>query len=300
VVEAFISKPIGFVPYDIHSYAGFAEKGDQKFTNDREQAAVHFWTEGQLRLPQLVAEQVDEGFDLDATFITTAAAGDAPVAGEIWTAAALAGLERYADILAGTELIYGIVLSARDVAKVTDRTPLSSSEDTVTGTQVSDVTAVLAAGDYALDVDMGILFVNKGALDAVTTDSDTDDDITITYWAYDSSDAVAQRYVFFSGTARPGDYVTFDADSNFTSLGNLPLVESTGTISLGRVDDFEVWPKHLQESRKSPWTISASGFDATTRITGSATKGYPDAFTLPEIDDNIVADRFVIVHLRIL
>ena len=300
VIDAFISKPIGFVPYDIHSYAGFAEKGDQKFTNDREQAAVHFWTEGQLRLPQLCAEVIEEGFDLDAAKVTSAAAGDAPLGGEIWTAAALAGLERYADILSGTELIYGLVLSSVDVAKVTDRTPISGSDATVFGTQVDDVTKVLAAGDFALDVDLGIVFVNKTALDAVTTDSGAGDDITVTYWTNDASTAAAHRYALFAGDARPGDYLTFDKDSNLTTLGSLPLVESTGTISLGRIDDFEVWPKHLQETRKSPWAISASGFDATTRITGSATKGYPDAFTLPELDDNIVADRFVIVHLRIL
>jgi hypothetical protein len=158
----------------------------------------------------------------------------------------------------------------------------------------------LSAGDWALDIDMGVFFVHKGTLDAIATSSDSDPDLLVSYWAYNSSNAVAGRYALFSGIARSGDYVTFDADSNFTTLGSLPLVESTGTISLGRVDDFEVWPKHLQQYRKSPWEINASGFDATSRITGSATAGYPDAFTLPAIDDNIIADRFVIVHLRIL
>lgn len=297
VIDAFISEAIGYTVYDVHAYAGFAEEGDQRITNWREQAAISIWTEGQLRLPQLAAQEVAEGFDLDAVLpaVGAAAAGDAPLAGEVWDATALAGLERYSAVLDGSEDIYGFVLSAEQLAMVTDRTPApTSTPAAVLVEQLGGPEDLSAAGEFAIDYDAGILFVNATQVDALPTDAAAGDDITFTYWAYDNASSVHPRYALFAGSCRPGDFLTFDADSNFTSSGRTP----SGAF-LGRVDDFEVWPKHLQQFRKTAWEINATGFGATSRITGSATKGFPDAFTLPEDQSNIVADRFVIVHVRI-
>ena len=110
------------------------------------------------------------------------------------------------------------------------------------------------------------------------------------------------------GDARPGDFVTFDAHSNFAVRSNsvdlggddtadaaavLALLQQREDYTVGRVYELQKEPRGLLERVKTGW--SGAEFDASTKMPGSATEGFSDLITLSE---NKIADEIAIINVK--
>lgn len=295
IIDLFISEPVGIVPYDVYSYAGFIEEGDQRFTNWREQAALSYQTQGQLRLPwRTTAEKTNDTFDVSALTGSSYNAGDQVAAGELWEIAALRQIGRYS-FLAANAPVVALGLNKQAVATVTDRTAITCNIDTVLVSQKTSPADIADEGDWAIDYDLGTIFIHADVYDTLVTDN-TDPTFSYFYYGTGGNGAIAHRYALFEGDAVPGGFVSYDVQSNFYMVADTSVSTNMHKI-VGRVVDFEVHPKHLKQYVKSPWA-TVNGLTAKSMMPGTATKGFPDAFTLPELDQNIVADRYVIITLN--
>lgn len=293
IIEAFISRPVGVILYDVYKFGGRAEDGNQFFTNDMKQDTIQFVTEWQMKVPHRVATEVDdELLDVSAVTVVSAAsaAGDFPQPGEVWDAAGLEDLARYD--LDGDEPVVAIALANKPVATNTDRTPISCDLDDVLVKEVSSIAALTSEGQWYLDREVGLLFIHEDTWDTLVTD---DTDPTFTYWYYDdaATGASSERYIYFDGEVWPGCDVSMDEQSNFVRKG------STGDVfgdelSLGKVMYLSREPKSLMTMVKSAYNLA--NMPKSGKMPGTATKGFSDMITLP---DEPIADQLVILTVRI-
>jgi hypothetical protein len=144
-------------------------------------------------------------------------------------------------------------------------------------------------GDYFVDYAKGIVFVH--ASDGATTPISNSS--TVKFYQYGGASSEDHQHIYFVGTCKPGDHITWDFESNF-------IVDSSpgyGT-SLGRVLEIQEFPKSLMERTTTAW--QGSSFDASMRMPGTATQGLPDNLTLAGQNDEVVGNRMVIANIRIL
>jgi len=131
---------------------------------------------------------------------------------------------------------------------------------------------------------------------------------------YDYTDASSDhsKMMHLVGDARPGDFVTFDAHSNFVVRSNsidltgadaddsaavLALLQQREDYTVGRVYELQKEPRGLLERVKTGWKGSEFGADA--KMPGSATKGFSDLITLSPMADDRIADEIAIVNVKI-
>ena len=298
VIEAFISKPIGVAAYDIFVWSGRPEDGDQVFTNYSKQHLVQFLTELQMRVPHRTTQDTSaDSFDVSAVSATTAASadGDFPEAGEIWSETALDDVTRWSSVVDGMS-VTAFALAQRPVAKNTERTPVTCDVDGVLTNEKSSLSAVTSSGDWYLDAEVGVLFIHSDAYDTLVTD---DTDPTFSYYYYSvsaSTGAASDRYIFFDGEGKPGDYISYDEHSNFVVMASAQdALGTSNTESLGRLHYIDSEPKDLLEKTKTAFGLS--GMSAVSKMPGSATSGYSDLITLATSEE--VADQIAIITLKI-
>lgn len=294
VIEVFISPPVGYAEYDFYVWHLLSDGVTQKFTNYMKQHLVQFWTEGQLKMPHLVATEVDDDDFAVATLNTagsaTAAAGEFVDAGEYWNATNLAQLTRYSlmGVTASSPVVaLGLGGAAKVVvAEITDRTPFTVDTAGVLVRKRPSPDLVTKEGDYFLDAEAGVLILHS---DTWATGVAATATWTFTYSHYDEAPATAHKQLHFDGPALPGRRVTFDAQSNF-------VMETVGTTAeqdiVGTVLRVEKWPRGYLEYVKTGFPGATS---ATAQMPGSATKGFPDQITL---SGETVADQLVIINFR--
>jgi len=161
------------------------------------------------------------------------------------------------------------------LATNTERTPFEDALG-ILANEKKSVQALRAVGDYFIDADY-VLVILYGTTVAATS---------VTYYWYDADGASSSwRGISAIGEFLPGDYVTYDAHSNF--------VPGTASDHIGRVLAVHRQPRGLLERVNTAW--SGSSFDATAQMPGSATKGFTDLITLSE---ETVADKVLILNVN--
>lgn len=298
VIDQFISRAIGVMAYDVHVWSGLPEDGDQFFVNYSKQHAVQFLTEIEMKVPHLVpGSQASDTFDpatLDASGSTAYVAGDFISPGQYWDAANFSKLARYSSLSATTPAVAlgldpaGTGVQYR-VARNTDRTPFTTPTSGVLVRERSSPGALTKEGDWYLDADVGVLFLHTDTWATLVAAAAT---IDFSYSYYTVAAATAHRYMHFDGPAKPGDFVTFDEQSNFVAASEAAV--DTGVDIVGRVHRIVVEPRGLLDKVKTAWSLS--GVSATSQMPGSASKGFSDLITFT---DEKVADQVVIVTVRV-
>jgi|14BtaG_2_1085337.scaffolds.fasta_scaffold01232_5 hypothetical protein len=296
VIESFISKPVGVSAYDIYVWSGRPEDGDQKFNNYSKQHLIQFLTELQMKVPHRTTQDTSsDSFDVSAVTETAAASadGDFPVAGEIWNETALDDLSRYAAVVDGMS-VTAWALAERPVAKNTSRTPISCDVSGVLTTEKSSLAGISSEGDWYLDADVGILFTHSDTYDTLVADNN---DPTFSYYYYEVSattGASSDRYVFFDGEGKPGDFLSFDASSNFVVMASSQdALGTSNTEWIARLHKIDAEPKDLLDKVKTAFNLT--GMTAVSKMPGSATSGYSDLITLATSEE--VADQIAIINL---
>lgn len=299
IIEDYISAAVGVTTYDVHVWSGRPEDGDQWFTNYSKQHLIQFQTEVQMKVPHRVASSTSsDSFDVSvidagALKVTAAAGvGDFPAAGEVWTAAALASLSRYA--IASSDNVVAFALANWHVAKNTTRTPISVDVSGVLTKEKASIALISSEGDWYLDGDVGLLFLHS---DTYATLVGNNTDPTFTYNFYDDAGigATSDRYIYFDGEGKPGDFVSYDEHSNFVRMGqSADVLGASNTRAIGRLLAIDTEPKDLLEHVKTAFELN--GINSSGKMPGTATEGYSDLITLATED---VADRIAIINVRI-
>lgn len=298
----FISDPVGVAPYNMWKWAG----GDGH--NPRElikhgvqlQHQVAVLCDWVIEVPLVPVQQATETMSgaMHDTAITFGTRN--------WkSATALNATTRYASLVAVGDNVVGFPLDHYPVAKNTVITPIT---DSVSGlvTEVNSIAEVTSAGKWYLDYEVGVLFLYESGGNAIPSPFTTGS--TITYYHYESAPATVSTYTSAVGDLKPGDFVTYDTNSNFTkatfdigtasnsgALG--PYVAdpdygsaSDASISLqledaikgfhngivGQVLEVQNFPKSLMENVR---TLDAS-LGVVDRMPGTATQGMTDKITL--------------------
>lgn len=315
-IDLFLSPSVGVLLNDMYVWGGKPEEIDQKGARDYalpkpadrgpkdlnflEQTGVQFLTEVQMKLPHLVAgEQADDEFDfaaLNTAGSETAAAGDQVTPGEFWNATNLAALTRYeAEVTASTPVV-ALGLDAdgagdqHPVARNTSRTPFTCDTDGILVRERNSISEVTREGDWYLDAGLGVLFLHSDTWATQVAAAATP---SFSYFYYAQAAATAHKFAHFDDIAKPGGYVTFDAESNFRMATTAEI--ATGQNILGRLVNVIREPRGDLEKVKTAYDLG--NMPKTGKTPGSATRGYSDLITL---SDEVVADQVVVINLRAL
>lgn len=294
ILKSFISAPVGVAAYDVYVWAG-DDPASLHYTNYQKQHLIQFFTDIQMRVPHVceVAASVD-------VFAGTKISG-----------ADLGLMPRYAGLDMTNIMAYR---AGEKIASHTSRSPvaLAAGANAWNGRLRSEIALLARAGDYFVDGDAGtILFFEDGG-DAVNPVDANGNALTVlTASGYDSSSTKA-RMIHLVGAARPGDFVTFDAQSNFVvrslpttvaadanhdgaeaSAGLLALADEL-ELTVGRVLELIKEPRGLLERVRTGF--QGDEFEADAKMPGSATGGFSDLITLSE---EVVADEIAVINIKV-
>ena len=315
LVREFISAPVGVAAYDVYVWAG-DDPANLHFTNYQKQHLIQFFSDVQMRVAHVCEDAARE------LAMTGKAGGGATAGSEVTSNDTEPGsaLVRYKHLINAADILVLPLLLGK-VASNTSRTPVSFTG--WAGRERSSIELLSRDGDWYLDADAGnlVFFKASAAADDLPTGSDggamaNGDKIKV----YDYSDAASDssKMMHLVGDARPGDFVTFDAHSNFKvrsvslSLANdndgqddsadnaaavLDLLRELDDYTIGRVYELQKEPRGLLERVKTGWKGSEFGADA--KMPGSATKGFSDLITLSPMADDRIADEIAIVNVKI-
>jgi len=302
IVEAFIGLAVGVAAYDFYVWSGRPEDGDQKFANYSKQHLVQFLTQLQMKVPHRTTQTSSDAFDvsvIDAGALkvtaVTAGGGDFPEAGEVWLETALDDIDRYASSADGQSVV-AWKLDERPVAANTSRTPISCDVSGVLVDEKTSIAGISAEGDWYLDAEVGIIFTHSDTYDTLVA---ANSDPTFTYYFYavsGSTGASSDRYVFFDGEGKPGDRLSYDANSNFVVMASAQ--DALGTSNdfwLARLHKIVTEPRSNLDKVKTAFQLT--GLGATSQMPGSATSGYSDLITLAT--DEEIADQVAILTLLV-
>ena len=311
LIRNFISAPVGVAAYDVYVWAG-DDPANLHFTNYQKQHLIQFFSDVQMRVAH-----VCDAADTDLDVVADSAVAGASV-GLDQTEVATSSV-RYKHLINAADVLV-LSLGLGKVASNTSRTPVSFTG--WLGRERSSIEMLSKDGDWYLDSDAGnMLFYKSGAAadDApVGTDGNAlavGDKIHVYDYSAGASDH--SKMMHLVGDARPGDFVTFDAHSNFivrdakiqiSDLGDdnddgseveaqLAVLLREEEYTVGRVYELQKEPRGLLERVKTGWKGSEFGADA--KMPGSATKGFSDLITLSPMADDRIADEIAIVNVKI-
>ena len=241
----YVSPPVGVCAYDVYTWGGTAEGGDQAFANYSKQHLVQFLTDVQLQVPihcKVDANGVNETLtsNLENAGSWTAEGNDGysfPDAdsanaannnGLFLSTADLSATTRYAGLAnVGTLVGYALQSSAQNqatglrcagIAANTDRTPVSfnAAGDLIFLRERSTAEKCTRVGDWFWDYEAKVILLNAAA------DTQVANGETITYSVtgdVETTDAAANhRYVHAQGALKPGQFVTYDQRANFVPV----------------------------------------------------------------------------------
>lgn len=296
ILKSFISAPVGVAAYDVYVWAG-DDAASLHYTNYQKQHLIQFFTDIQMRVPH-VCTLANAPVDLLAgqpnTFITGAALGNRP---------------RFA----GYDMTNVVAYQAGEkFASHTSRTPITitSVNGAWSGRQRSEIALLARAGDYYVDGDAGLLLFWEDAGNNTPVDAAGDAVATASGFGYNSTSQQA-RMIHLVGAAKPGDIVTFDAQSNFVAeTAFVPTVSPNPTdaelvaafeelhfetsLAVGRVLELIKEPRGLLERVRTGF--QGDEFAADAKMPGSATGGFSDLITL---SDEIVADEIAVINIKV-
>lgn len=299
LAKKFISAPVGICAYDVYAWAG-DDPANLHFTNYQKQHLIQFFTDIQMKAAHVA----------NASASTEAKAGLTLIA-----RADLVAMPRYKGLPLSANAV-GLKL-AKPAAAHTSRTPFVVTMAGVTPRHRSEPSLVAKNGDWYLDDEASIL---------IMWDEDgtgkPDDLTSVTYYHYEgaaSAEATSdqEKFIHFVGDCKPGDFVTFDRQSNMIvrsaslaladdsdgtddSAGNaaaiLDMLQEREDFTVGRVMDIIKEPRGLLERVRTGF--QGDEFDASAKMPGSATGGFSDMITL-SAELQTVADQIVVVNVKI-
>lgn len=321
VIELFLSKPVGICAYDVYSWAGDTP-ASLKFVNYQKQHLIQFITEAQMKMPQMASKTQQTSGTLNGAAAWTLQSGSAngenmPQGATPYRIArsVLRTLERYnveADevlFVSSSAPIIGLYLGnssggSADALQIvppnggliasevnTALAPSGGNASTYIANRKSRIQDIAKVGDYFLDAAKGILFIHSS--NPATPVNDLTATSVVKFYQYGGASSEDHQHIYFVGTCKPGDHITWDSESNF-------IVDSSPAFgtTLGRVLEIQEFPKSLMERTTTAW--QGSSFDASMRMPGTATQGLPDNLTLAGQNDEVVGNRMVIANIRIL
>ena len=278
--KAFISAPVGIAAYDVYAWAG-DDAANLHFTNYQKQHLIQFFTDIQMRVAHIcdAAEAVATGGlnKINGTVLGTAAS-----------------YPRYVGL--DMSNVVGYNLGLGKVATNTSRTPVTFNNAAFSATlrERSDISLLAKAGDWYLDGDAGIILFWEDGGDAHP--GAWAGDILVSDYTVTSSNQ--QRMMMMVGDCVPGDFISFDTNSNFIVASSS---DHTDNSVVGRMLALYKEPRGLLERVKTGF--SGSDFDATAQMPGSATKGHSDLITLSHHygsdDGDLVADEIAVINVKI-
>ena len=295
ILKSFISAPVGVAAYDVYVWAG-DDPANLHYTNYQKQHLIQFFTDIQMRVPHvcgLASAPVDLLAGAPGTFITGAALGNRP---------------RFAGYDMTNVLAYQ---AGEKFASHTSRTPIAiaSVNGAWSGRQRSEIALLARAGDYYVDGDAGLLLFWEDGGDNTPVDAAGHQLASASGFGYNSTSQQA-RMIHLVGAAKPGDIVTFDAESNFVATSPLALGAGQGdipalrealnehafeqTLEVGRVLELIKEPRGLLERVRTGF--QGDEFAADAKMPGSATGGFSDLITL---SDEIVADEIAVINIKV-
>lgn len=295
VGERFISAPVGVAAYDVYVWAG-DDPANLHFTNYQKQHLIQFFTDVQMRVGHVCENTTTDVFAVD----------------DKETGAALQALLRYDHLDLSDVMAYE---HTSKLAQHTSRTPvtLTTAAGAWVGRYRSDISLLVKAGDWTMDADAGrILFFEAGGNAVAPVDANAQALTGLTAYDYAGAASTEEQMMHLVGDAKPGDFVTFDKNSNFVVrqsnvaalVGNafneteletaLRVMQRDQELTVGRVFEIQKEPRGLLERVRTGWKGEEFGKDA--QMPGSATSGFSDLITL---SDERIADEIVIVNVKI-
>ena len=272
IARAFISAPVGILAYDVFVWAG-DDPANLHFTNYQKQHLIQFFTDIQMKAAHVCADA--------ATTVLVGAA-------TLLDSAALSAMPRYAGLIASGDNVVGYDLRLGKVASHTSRTPVTVNGIASTRHR-ADVSLLSKLGDWTLDADAGIILLweedGDGAPNGLTGFSVFD---------YTLAASSQERMVMFVGDGRPGDFVSFDAMSNFVVASD---DDHTDHLVVGRLLAMFKEPRGHLERVRTGW--DGDEFDATSKMPGSATGGFSDLITFPAHFGESVADEIAVINVKL-
>jgi hypothetical protein len=272
IARAFISAPVGILAYDVFVWAG-DDPANLHFTNYQKQHLIQFFTDIQMKAAHVCADA--------ATTVLIGAA-------TLLTSAELSAMPRYAGLIASGDNVVGYDLRLGKVASHTSRTPVTVNGMASTRHR-ADVSLLSKLGDWTLDADAGIVLLweegGDGAPAGLTGFSVFD---------YTLAASSQERMVMFVGDGRPGDFVSFDAMSNFVVASD---DDHADHLVVGRLLAMFKEPRGHLERVRTGW--DGDEFDATSKMPGSATGGFSDLITFPAHFGESVADEIAVINVKL-
>lgn len=272
IARAFISAPVGILAYDVFVWAG-DDPANLHFTNYQKQHLIQFFTDIQMKAAHVCADQATSVPVGDATFLTSAA---------------LSAMPRYAGLIASGDNVVGYDLELGKVASHTSRTPVTVSGMASTRHR-ADVSLLAKLGDWTLDADAGIILLWEQGGNGLPTGL-----TGFSVFDYTSAASSQERMVMFVGDGRPGDFVSFDAMSNFVVASD---EDHADHLVVGRLLAMFKEPRGHLERVRTGW--DGDEFDATAKMPGSATGGFSDLITFPAHFGETVADEIAVINVKL-
>lgn len=329
VIRNFISHPVGVCAYDVYCWAGdqfednvlTGASAGLNFHNYQKQHLVQFFTDVQMKVPHLTlsATTIDiHGVTAWTGGATSLQGTNFPSASEAGTDALqvdsgqLAGLARYDGVIEDGDNVHGFQLANTPVAGNNALSLWADASDTVAASyllnQKNSIAALSATGDYFIDAPVGMLLVYAATPDTDPTSAATS--LTYYYYAAGTWDTtgVMDRMIHIDGIVKPGDFITYDANSNFVAYkvhqdatagtveGGITATSSDyGLVSIiGRCLALVREPRGLLDRVET--AFSGSSFSASAQMPGTATSGLSDLLTLSPED---VSDQVAILNIKV-
>ena len=284
--EAFISAPVGIAAYDVYVWAG-DDPANLHFTNYQKQHLIQFFTDIQMKVAHVCeAAASSVTVPLLADFITAAESSQGAADG-------LSDMPRYAGL--DMSNVIGLDLGLGKLATPTSRTPVTFSAGT--WRERSDISLLGKSGDWYLDADAGIILFYEEGGDGIPLDgAETPAALTgnISVFEYSTAASSQEQMTMMVGDCRPGDFVSFDAMSNFVVA---EASDHTSQLVVGRLLSLYKEPRGLLERVRTGFR--GDDFDATAKMPGSATKGFSDLITLSSHHGESVADEIAVINVKI-
>jgi hypothetical protein len=272
IARAFISAPVGILAYDVFVWAG-DDPANLHFTNYQKQHLIQFFTDIQMKAAHVCAEE--------ATTVLVGAA-------TLLTSAELSAMPRYAGLIASGDNVVGYDLRLGKVASHTSRTPVTVSGMASTRHR-ADVSLLAKLGDWTLDADAGIILLWEQGGNGLPTGL-----TGFSVFDYTLAASSQERMVMFVGDGRPGDFVSFDAMSNFVVASD---EDHADHLVVGRLLAMFKEPRGHLERVRTGW--DGDEFDATAKMPGSATGGFSDLITFPAHFGETVADEIAVINVKL-
>jgi hypothetical protein len=225
---------------------------------------------------------------------------------------------RFAAVAADADVV-GFLTTNYPIAHITADSPITAS---VAGLvrQVPSIAAIVAAGDFFVDYEAGMVFVFEAGGNAIPSPFTTSS--TLTYSHYAAAGSNVSTFACATGNLDFGDFLTYDANSNLVKatldIGTAEGYNASGVIFsadpdysaasdaaislqiekavvgfmegiVGQVIGTEIFPRDLLDRVH---TAYAGQTAANMRTPGTATGGRTDQLTYAN-----AAEKMVIVNL---